>query len=68
MLCEYQAHVKRALDSEPQSAMGIGKLTSAINKIATHFVRGRQAGPFLFLFLLCLILLFQTEIDKDITN
>ena len=40
--CEYQSHVCRALESEPQSSFSIGKLTSAINKIAKHFVRGRQ--------------------------
>ena len=42
VLCEYQAHVKRSLDSEPQSSFSIGKLTSDIRKIAKHFVRGRQ--------------------------
>jgi hypothetical protein len=46
VLCEYQAHVKRSLDSEPQSSFSIGKLTSDIRKVAKHFVRGRQeAGP-----------------------
>jgi ubiquitin carboxyl-terminal hydrolase 36/42 len=40
--CEYQSHVRRALDSTPQSSFSIGKLTNAINKIAKHFVRGRQ--------------------------
>ena len=40
--CEYQAHVKRALDAEPKASFSIGRLTSAIGKIAKHFVRGRQ--------------------------
>lgn len=42
VMCEYQSHVRRALESEPQSSFSIGKLTSSIGKIAKHFVRGRQ--------------------------
>jgi ubiquitin carboxyl-terminal hydrolase 36/42 len=40
--CEYQSHVRRALDAAPGSSFSIGKLTNAINKIGKLFVRGRQ--------------------------
>jgi len=40
--CEYQAHVRKALDADPADAFSIGKLTSSIGKVAKHFVRGRQ--------------------------